>query len=122
MFSPAAFEMAAVLLKICSDPKSTIARFKDLRAAQAAAETAQAALPEGEAKLAELRAEIDAHAARVRAELRAEWKRRRAELDREKGVLDFREREVGNLEVAWSNLGEPDEVLRGFKEPKMTAV
>jgi hypothetical protein len=117
-FAPDIFAAVTALARVLSDPKRYGAHMRSLQEQQAAAAKAIATL-------ATERAAFDQEMASARAELAAERaaveKRRLAA--HEAGVsLMCREKFVFELEKAWRDIGEPDDVLRGFKDPEHSAL
>jgi hypothetical protein len=115
---PDAFAAALALVAVALDPKSTGARLRSLQAQQAAAAKATA-------ELTTARATFDQETAAARAELaadRADIEKRRLAVHAAEGSLTEREKRQTALEKLWHDIGEPNEVVNGFKDPERPAL
>jgi hypothetical protein len=116
--APDGFAVFEQMLKLIADPQSFAKRMGELK-------RSIEAVADGEAKLAVDRAAFQEHERTVRAELQTE----RAAVDKRKlavqaaeGMLSEREARIAALEKAWHNIGEPDDVRRGFQDPAVPAL
>jgi hypothetical protein len=86
---------------------------------------ALAAVTAAQAKLAADRAAFAEYEKKTRAEISEEvvaLQKRRAAVHEAEGSLDERHKFIAELERKWHNLGESDEVIRGFKSPELGAI
>lgn len=113
---PDSFKAVRDLIALVIDPRAVRRHLRQLHDALATVSTAQLAL-------ATERTAHDAHLAKDRAELEAERaavQKRRVEVEIAEGRLVEREERIRELEAAWKNLGEPDDVRSGFRSPEFT--
>jgi hypothetical protein len=112
------FVALANLLALVADPKVFKSRLHGLH-------QALTAVTEGQAKLAAERATLDQETAAARAELateRADIEKRRLAVHGAEGSLALREKRQAELEKLWHDIGEPNEVVNGFKDPERPAL
>jgi hypothetical protein len=111
---PDAFTVAFNLIALAADPREFKKKLQGLH-------RALTAVDEGMARLAADRAEHDRAIAAERAELAAErdaLMKRRVDVHQAEASLAERREYIIKKEAAWKNLGEPDEVIRGFQSPQ----
>jgi hypothetical protein len=121
---PTMVDPFAVVIELChvaANPKAAEAVLKKLRRANSAAAAAEQRCAVAAAKLEQREAELAARAAALDV-------REAAIAEREAGIessladardeLVEREQNIARLETAWHNLGEPADVLSGFRSPE----
>jgi hypothetical protein len=121
--TPAADPLAVLgsLLALVTSAKQCERRVLELRREAATARAAQSELATGHATLAAERAAL----AQERSELateRADVEKRRLAVRAAEGMLSEREKRQAELEKAWAEIGEPAEVLSGFKDAELPAL
>ena len=117
-FAPDIFATVTALARVLSDPKRYGAHMRSLQEQQAAAAKATATL-------ASERAAFDQETSTARAELaaeRAHVEKRRLAVHAAEGSLTESAKRQGALEKVWHDIGEPDEVRAGFKDPEQSAL
>jgi hypothetical protein len=113
---PSAFAALTDLLALIADPRAFAARVVEFQRVIAAAAS-------GQAKLAADRLAFAEHEKTVRAELDEESEKitdRRNAAYAAEGLIEEREQRIAKLEKAWRHLGEPDDVISGFRSPANT--
>jgi len=118
LIPPAAWEGMFLLGKIATDPKAVRRHLRQLH-------DALAAVSAGQAKLASEREQFTRYVAETTAELeqqRAAVQKRRLDVEAAEEGLNERHHQISNLEAAWRNLGEPDDVKSGFQSPEHSAI
>jgi hypothetical protein len=121
--TPAADPLALLhsMLTMVTSARQCERRVKELRRETAAAEKAKGDLAAGHAEIAAERAAL----AQERSELateRADIEKRRLAVHVAEGSLAVREKRQAALEKLWHDIGEPAEVLSGFKDPERPAL
>jgi hypothetical protein len=113
-----ALKLLANLATLFANPAKLQKEIQRYEGARSAATRAEARLAAREAAVADLekatRTELEAE--------RAAIEKRRVAVHGAEGVLDARAQFICKLEAAWANLGEPDDVISGFKSPEKSAL
>jgi hypothetical protein len=106
------------LIGMIQNPRAFKSNLKEFRQAETAANKAAVDLVTAQAA-------FDQETAAARAELateRADIEKRRLAVHAAEGSLATREKRQAELEKLWHDIGEPAEVLSGFKDPERPAL
>jgi hypothetical protein len=114
-------EVIGAMLTMINSARQCERRVREIRRETAAAVAAKAELATGHAELAAARAELASERAALESD-KADIEKRRLAVHAAEGLLAERERRHAELEKAWADIGEPPEVLSGFRDAEFSAL